>query len=40
MPYEIYGVTIKKRYRLHGREEKCVLGFGGGNQKKIDHLED
>jgi len=38
MPYEIYGVTIKKFMSYMG-EKRCVQSFGGGNQKKRDHLE-
>jgi len=24
----------------YGGEERCILGFGGGNLRKKDHLED
>jgi hypothetical protein len=40
MPYVIYGVKKKQIYDPRGKEEKCVQGFGGGNQKKRDHLEE
>jgi hypothetical protein len=25
---------------MNGRKERCIQGFGGGNLRKKDHLED